>query len=160
MAHGGIIIGVGGGGSSGPPSASGSADAGGGSGGSGHSGGGGSGGSGKLTCAHCRESFSQSSNRRGSCEDAPDCGARTCIEAVTCLQCAKCLLYHCMSDSEGDYVHPCECSNVDGHWARRWTGLALLSVLVPCLCCYVPMIGCYKCGTLCGVCGGRHVASS
>lgn len=108
-----------------------------------------------YTCAHCRESFSLDSNPRGSCQYAPDC-LRKGIEAVTCLQCAKCLLYHCMSDSEGDYVHPCECSNVDGHRTRRWIGLTFLSILVPCLCCYLPLMACYKCGMVCNVCGGKH----
>ncbi len=112
----------------------------------------------KATCVHCRESFSPSANPRGACDEAPDC-ARAGLEAVTCLQCAKCLLYHCMSDSEGDYVHPCDCSNADGHRARRWIGLVLLSVLVPCLCCYAPLMACYRCGGACGVCGGRHQAS-
>ncbi|XP_040581609.1 sprouty-related, EVH1 domain-containing protein 1 isoform X2 [Lepeophtheirus salmonis] len=108
-----------------------------------------------LTCDRCRTSFSLESNPRGSCPEAPDCVKKT-IEAVTCLQCAKCLLYHCMSDSEGDVLHPCDCSNVDGHWARRWISLTLLSVLVPCLCCYIPLMGCYKCARKCRICGGRH----
>ena len=111
-----------------------------------------------LTCAHCRESFSADDNRLGDCADAPSI-VRKGIETLTCLNCAQALLYHCMSDSEGDYVHPCECSNADGHAVRRWIGLTLLSVLVPCLCCYVPLISCYRCGELCNVCGGRHQAS-
>jgi hypothetical protein len=94
----------------------------------------------------------------GVCSYAPADRARTLIETATCLQCAKCLLYHCMSDTEGNYVHPCECSNSDGHWARRWIGLSLLSILVPCLCCYVPLMACYKCGATCNLCGGRHEA--
>ena len=109
-----------------------------------------------LTCAHCRATFTPENNKRGSCAYAPvDC-FRTGVEAATCLQCAKCLLYHCMSDTEGDYVHPCDCSNTDGHWLRRWFGLSLLSILVPCLCCYLPLMACYKCGTVCNLCGGRH----
>eukprot|EP00095_Tigriopus_kingsejongensis_P006970 maker-scaffold693_size110418-snap-gene-0.20 protein:Tk06970 transcript:maker-scaffold693_size110418-snap-gene-0.20-mRNA-1 annotation:"low quality protein: sprouty- evh1 domain-containing protein 2-like" len=109
----------------------------------------------KFTCAHCRESFSSEDNPPGSCHYAPDC-LRQGIETITCLQCAKCLLYHCLSDSEGDYVHPCECSNSDGHRTRRWIGLSLLSILVPCLCCFVPLMACYRCGTLCKICGGKH----
>ena len=111
-----------------------------------------------LTCSHCRESFSADDNRLGDCAEAPSI-IRKSIETLTCLSCAQALLYHCMSDSEGDYVHPCECSNADGHAVRRWIGLTLLSVLVPCLCCYVPLISCYRCGELCNVCGGRHQAS-
>ena len=102
--------------------------------------------------------FINLSHQVGACAYAPTDCARTVIEAATCLQCAKCLLYHCMSDTEGNYVHPCECSNSDGHWARRWIGLSLLSILVPCLCCYVPLMACYKCGRICNLCGGRHEA--
>eukprot|EP00094_Tigriopus_californicus_P011686 TCALIF_11291-PA protein Name:"Similar to Spred2 Sprouty-related, EVH1 domain-containing protein 2 (Rattus norvegicus)" AED:0.12 eAED:0.12 QI:0/0.6/0.5/0.66/0.6/0.66/6/393/690 len=109
----------------------------------------------KLTCAHCRESFSSEENPPGSCHYAPNC-LRRGIETITCLQCAKCLLYHCLSDSEGDFVHPCECSNRDGHRTRRWIGLSLLSIIVPCLCCYLPLMACYHCGALCKMCGGRH----
>jgi hypothetical protein len=110
-----------------------------------------------LTCAHCRESFSHASNRRGACPYAPNDWARSTVETVTCLSCAKCLLYHCMSDAEGDYGgHPCECSNTDGTWGRRWLGLTLLSILVPCLCCYLPLMACYKGGAACSLCGGRH----
>jgi hypothetical protein len=113
-----------------------------------------------LTCVYCRQSFTQDHNKRGACAYAPvDC-VRKGIENVTCLQCATCLLYHCMSDEEGDYVHPCDCSNSDGHRVRRWIGLSLLSILVPCLCCYLPFMACYKCGKACNVCGGRHAASS
>ena len=111
-----------------------------------------------LTCAHCRESFSADDNRLGDCAEAPSI-VRKGIETMTCLNCAQALLYHCMSDSEGDYVHPCECSNADGHAVRRWIGLTLLSVLVPCLCCYGPLISCYRSGEHCNVCGGRHEAS-
>ena len=77
----------------------------------------------KQTCVHCRQSFSLSFNPRGGCPDAPpDCGRR-CVERVSCVAAAKCLLYHCMSDAEGDYPpNPCTCSNADGHWARRWLG--------------------------------------
>ena len=116
-----------------------------------------------LTCAHCHESFSHASNRRGACSHAPQDWARSTVETVTCLSCAKCLLYHCMSDSEGDYGagHPCDCSSEGGGtWGRRWLGLTLLSILVPCLCCYFPLMACYKGGAACSLCGGRHQAAS
>ena len=120
-----------------------------------------------LTCAHCQKPFSQASNRRGACQHAPQDWARSTVETVTCLSCAKCLLYHCMSDSEGDYGagHPCDCSSGSGGggagtWGRRWLGLTLLSILVPCLCCYFPLMACYKGGAACSLCGGRHQAAS
>ena len=109
-----------------------------------------------LTCIHCRESFSAEANPRGSCAYTPTDCLRRGIEAVSCFTCAKCLLYHCVSDAESDYVHPCSCSNSDGGAARRWIGLTLLSILVPCLCCYLPLMACYKAGAACKICGGRH----
>ncbi len=112
-----------------------------------------------LTCAHCQEPYSLDNNHHGACAYAPADSLRRGIEMLTCLQCAKCLLYHCLSDAEGDYTHPCDCSNADGHWARRWFGLSLLSILVPCLCCYLPLMSCYRCGVACKVCGTRHEPS-
>lgn len=38
----------------------------------------------------------------------------------------------------------------------RWIGLSLLSLIVPCLCCYPPLRACHWMGVSCGVCGGRH----
>eukprot|EP00096_Caligus_rogercresseyi_P009589 TRINITY_DN327_c1_g2_i2.p1 TRINITY_DN327_c1_g2~~TRINITY_DN327_c1_g2_i2.p1 ORF type:complete len:559 (-),score=224.68 TRINITY_DN327_c1_g2_i2:149-1825(-) len=113
------------------------------------------------TCDRCRTSFSYESNPVGSCPEAPDVLKKT-IEGLSCLSCAKCLLFHCMSsqESESPAGGPCDCSNADGHWARRWISLSLLSVLVPCLCCYLPLMGCYKCGRKCRICGGRHVPAN
>ncbi|KAL3228837.1 hypothetical protein MRX96_023739 [Rhipicephalus microplus] len=41
---------------------------------------------------------------------------------------------------------------------RRWAGLALLSLLVPCLWCYLPLRACHRAAVGCGLCGGRHQA--
>lgn len=110
-------------------------------------------------CVHCRESFSLSANGRGSCPDAP-CSAKAGIETVTGVRCAKGLLYHFTADSDGEYTHPCACSNQDGHCFRRWCGMTLLSFLLPCLCCYPPLMACYRCGRCCGLCGGKHQATT
>uniref|UniRef100_T1JGN4 WH1 domain-containing protein n=1 Tax=Strigamia maritima TaxID=126957 RepID=T1JGN4_STRMM len=114
----------------------------------------------RVRCRHCHEMFSLDENERGRCEYAPD-HARTCVNAVTCIRCAQCMLYHCMSDAEGDFAHhPCECGDsADTKCGKRWFGLVLLSLLVPCLWCYLPLWACHKCGASCGVCGGRHEAS-
>jgi hypothetical protein len=106
-------------------------------------------------CVHCRESFSLSENSRGACAEAP-CAVRGAIDLVTGVRCAKGLLYHCTADGDGDYAHPCACANADGHCVRRWFGMTLLSFLLPCLCCYPPLIGCYRCSQSCGLCGGKH----
>ena len=116
-----------------------------------------------LTCLHCRKSFKPSANRKGDCHNAPNDKARSFVEHASCIQCANCFVYHCMSDSEGDYGgHPCDCTSgaLQGHstasiW-KRWLGLSLLAVFVPCLCCYPPLMACYRCGAACNLCGGKH----
>lgn len=74
--------------------------------------------------------------------------------------CARCMLYHCMSDSESDLINqPCSCSGNatdEVSCTKRWIGLALLSLLVPCLWCYPPLKACHMIGIQCGVCGGKH----
>ncbi|KAG7154714.1 sprouty-related, EVH1 domain-containing protein 2-like isoform X2 [Homarus americanus] len=117
----------------------------------------------KARCRHCQEMFTYDMNSRGSCEYAPDC-VRTAIDSLTCISCAQCMLYHCMSDAEGDFAHhPCECGGpggtADESCGRRWLGVTLLSLLVPCLWCYLPLRACHRCAVACGLCGGRHEAS-
>ncbi|CAL4126041.1 unnamed protein product [Meganyctiphanes norvegica] len=118
----------------------------------------------KARCRHCQEMFTDEVNSRGSCEYAPDC-VRTAIDTLTCICCAQCMLYHCMSDAEGDFTHnPCECGGpggaADESCGRRWVGLTLLSLLVPCLWCYLPLRACHRCAVAGGICGGRHQASA
>nr|XP_022331128.1 sprouty-related, EVH1 domain-containing protein 2-like isoform X2 [Crassostrea virginica] len=114
-------------------------------------------GSSKFRCKHCHDNFTQEENGRGSCEEAPD-GVEKCIECVTCVWCAKGLIYHCMSDPDGDYGHPCYCDPSDANNCKKWTALTILSLFVPCLWCYWPLTACHKCGVRCGCCGGRHKA--
>ncbi|XP_054715078.1 sprouty-related, EVH1 domain-containing protein 2-like [Uloborus diversus] len=112
----------------------------------------------RAQCRYCLETYSEADNHCGSCEYAPD-PVLACIGAATCLSCAQCMLYHCMSDSEGDFgghEHPCSCDTSDRRCPKRWTALALLSLIVPCLWCYLPCRACHRCGVRCGVCGGRH----
>lgn len=111
-------------------------------------------------CRHCQEPYDEESNGRGQCEYAPD-PVRTCLEAVTCLPAAQCMLYHCCADSEGDFGSgPCACAPREERCVRRWLGLTLLSVLLPCLCCYPPLAGCYRCCRRCHACGGQHGPST
>lgn len=76
------------------------------------------------------------------------------------MMCARCMLYHCFSDSEGELInHPCSCSNDavnEVSCSKRWIGIALLSLLVPCLWCYPPLKACHFIGIQCGLCGGKH----
>ncbi|XP_063980662.1 sprouty-related, EVH1 domain-containing protein 1 isoform X2 [Diachasmimorpha longicaudata] len=113
----------------------------------------------RLRCKHCQQTYGEHDNPRGACEYAPDFISRG-IATVSCLLCAKCMLYHCMSDAEGENSHnlehnPCTCSTEDG-CGRRWFGLALLSLIVPCLWLYPPLRAIHWCGMACGICGGRH----
>ena len=112
----------------------------------------------QVQCKNCRENFSQDNNPRGSCEDAPDAVA-SCIECVTCVSCTSCLMYHCMSDADGEFRHPCSCDTSDPNHCKRWTALTLLSMVFPCLWCYLPLRACHRCGAMCGVCGGQHKAA-
>ncbi|XP_067214896.1 sprouty-related, EVH1 domain-containing protein 1 isoform X3 [Linepithema humile] len=108
-----------------------------------------------VRCKHCQELYSVQHNPKGSCEYAPD-PFRRGIAIVSCLSCAQCMLYHCMSDAEGDFEQsPCSCSMEEG-CGRRWFGLALLSLIVPCLWIYPPLKAVHWCGMSCGICGGRH----
>lgn len=108
-------------------------------------------------CAHCQELYTESENRRGVCRYSPD-PLKQGIDCLSCLSCAKCLLYHCHYEDENfseDDI--CTCTDTDGHLAKRWLGLSLLAVLVPCLCLYPALTACYTCGRACHACGGKHV---
>ena len=125
----------------------------------------GSGGGRRARCMYCHEMFAAEDNVRGQCEDAPD-RVQACIEQVSCLCCARGLLYHCMSDADGDYGEPdpCTCTGGVGEsgaaTCKKWTALAILSLFVPCLWCYWPLMACHRCGVTCACCGGRHKAAA
>nr|XP_036230536.1 sprouty-related, EVH1 domain-containing protein 2 isoform X3 [Bactrocera oleae]XP_036230537.1 sprouty-related, EVH1 domain-containing protein 2 isoform X3 [Bactrocera oleae]XP_036230538.1 sprouty-related, EVH1 domain-containing protein 2 isoform X3 [Bactrocera oleae] len=109
----------------------------------------------RARCRYCHELYNDEWNRKGACEFAPD-RFRSAFEYISGMGCARCMLYHCMSDAEGETPqHPCQCVNEAG-CTKRWLGLTLLSLLVPCLWCYPPLRACHWLGVSCGVCGGRH----
>lgn len=107
--------------------------------------------------SYCHEFYEEEWNRKGSCAFAPDY-LKSGIDTISGMMCARCMLYHCMSDSEGDLVnHPCSCdTDEDINCTKKWVGLAILSLLIPCLWCYPPMKACHMIGLHCGVCGGKH----
>lgn len=126
------------------------------------------GGAERAQCEHCGEAFYLADNRRGRCQDAPD-PVRACIRRVSCMWLADTMLYHCMSDPEGDYLDPCSCDGGEsggggggggggGRLGTRWLALLGLSVVAPCLCLYPPLHACHQGGLRCGCCGGRHKA--
>lgn len=65
-------------------------------------------------CRYCQEFFSEEWNRTGSCDYAPDC-FQTGINAISGMICARCMIYHCMRDAEGEMAsHPCLCNGETG----------------------------------------------
>ncbi|XP_053463463.1 sprouty-related, EVH1 domain-containing protein 3 isoform X2 [Nycticebus coucang] len=109
-------------------------------------------------CVHCRALFRRRADGRGGrCAEAPDPG-RILVRRLSCLWCAESLLYHCLSDAEGDFSDPCACEPGHPRPAARWAALAALSLAVPCLCCYAPLRACHWVAARCGCagCGGRH----
>lgn len=117
----------------------------------------------RAQCEHCGEAFYITDNRRGRCHDAPD-PVQGCIRRVSCMWLADTMLYHCMSDPEGDYSDPCSCDGGEGggggRFGSRWLALLGLSLVAPCLCLYPPLHACHRAGLRCGCCGGRHKALS
>ncbi|NXG43410.1 SPRE1 protein, partial [Psilopogon haemacephalus] len=112
----------------------------------------------RSRCVYCQERFNHEDNGRGKCQDAPD-PIKRCIYQVSCMLCAESMLYHCMSDSEGDFSDPCSCDTSDDKFCLRWLALVALSFIAPCMCCYLPLRACHHCGELCGCCGGKHKAA-
>ncbi|XP_029585724.1 sprouty-related, EVH1 domain-containing protein 1 [Salmo trutta] len=112
----------------------------------------------RSRCIYCREMFNHEDNRRGQCQDAPD-PIKQCIYKVSCMLCAESMLYHCMSDSEGDFSDPCSCDTADEQFCLRWLALVALSFIAPCMCCYLPLRACHHCGEACQCCGGKHKAA-
>ncbi|XP_030212198.1 sprouty-related, EVH1 domain-containing protein 1 [Gadus morhua] len=112
----------------------------------------------RSRCIYCREMFNHEDNWRGQCQDAPD-PIKQCIYKVSCMLCAESMLYHCMSDSEGDFSDPCSCDTSDEQFCLRWLALVALSFIAPCMCCYLPLRACHHCGEACHCCGGKHKAA-
>ncbi|KAG7268256.1 hypothetical protein CRUP_010103 [Coryphaenoides rupestris] len=112
----------------------------------------------RSRCIYCREMFNHEDNWRGQCQDAPD-PIKQCIYKVSCMLCAESMLYHCMSDSEGDFSDPCSCDTADEQFCLRWLALVALSFIAPCMCCYLPLRACHHCGEACHCCGGKHKAA-
>ncbi|KAJ6645334.1 Sprouty-related, EVH1 domain-containing protein 2 [Pseudolycoriella hygida] len=83
----------------------------------------------RMRCRYCQEIYNEEWNGKAAyCEFAPDC-FKNGLEQISGMMCARCMLYHCMSDAEGDTAqHPCEC---------------------------VCENGCTR-SISCGICGGRH----
>lgn len=112
----------------------------------------------KVRCQYCQDNFLPGANKRGSCNAAPD-KIDSYIEIGTCVCCLQALVYHCMSDSENEFSEPCSCDFSERSNYKKWAVFAVLSLFLPCMCCYWPLKACHRLGVACGCCGGRHKAS-
>ncbi|XP_064635819.1 protein sprouty homolog 4-like [Lineus longissimus] len=80
------------------------------------------------------------------------CGynANVCLHMTTCLCFVRGLFYHMYIDEEIDEDFtsadaPCACTGP--HCLGRWGCLAASSIIMPCLCCYIPLRCCMEpCG--------------
>ncbi|KAJ6663296.1 hypothetical protein lerEdw1_010432 [Lerista edwardsae] len=96
---------------------------------------------GRCKCAHCAAARSLPSC--WLCNQRCLCSPENLIDYGTCLCCVKGLFYHCSSDDEDTCADdPCSCG--PGSCCARWVAMSFLSLLMPCLCCYFPTLGCLK----------------
>lgn len=97
---------------------------------------------GKCKCSDCTAPRSLPSCL--ACNGQCLCSAESALEHGTCMCLVKGIFYHCSNDDEGDSCadHPCSLSR--SHCCSRFLCMGLMSVLFPCLLCYLPVKGCLK----------------
>ncbi|XP_015275994.1 PREDICTED: protein sprouty homolog 3 [Gekko japonicus] len=96
---------------------------------------------GRCKCARCAATRSLPSC--WLCNQRCLCSPENLIDYGTCLCCVKGIFYHCSSDDEDTCADdPCSCA--PGSCCARWVAMSFLSLLMPCLCCYFPTLGCLK----------------
>ncbi|NXO01849.1 SPY4 protein, partial [Rhinopomastus cyanomelas] len=86
------------------------------------------------------------------CNQGCLCSAQSLVNYSTCMCLVKGVFYHCADeDDEGTCAdHPCSCSQANR--CARWSFMGALSLVLPCLLCYLPATGCVK---LCQRCYDR-----
>jgi len=110
-------------------------------------------------CVYCCQPFDPSDADRRKCWDAPD-HVMDRINIASCMCVPNAVAYLCFSDGEGDYEPVCACGGRPSvRCGMKWTALALLSMFLPCLCCYWPLVGCRRCAMICGYCVPQHRAA-
>uniref|UniRef100_H3AWU8 Sprouty RTK signaling antagonist 4 n=2 Tax=Latimeria chalumnae TaxID=7897 RepID=H3AWU8_LATCH len=77
------------------------------------------------------------------------CSAQNLVNYTTCMCLVKGIFYHCTNeDNEGSCAdHPCSCSH--SNCCSRWSFMGALSLVLPCLLCYLPATGCVKLSQKC-----------
>ncbi|VDN05488.1 unnamed protein product [Thelazia callipaeda] len=110
----------------------------------------------RFQCFYCGKWFSDSENIRGSCKEAPD-NVEHLIRIFTCYPVAQAAVYHCCK-SNGELLtnisHYGQGYNLFAFGSRntsilkrlkRLLFVSLLSLIIPCLCCYFPAHVINKC---------------
>lgn len=96
---------------------------------------------GRCKCEACRQP--RPLPQRWVCGETWLCSAQNCVDTLSCMCCVRALFYHCGKDPEEVGIDkPCSCSA--DHVNLRWGALSLLSVVMPCLLCYLPLKGCVR----------------
>lgn len=78
------------------------------------------------------------------------CSAQSLVDSATCMCLVKGVFYHCTEDEddEGSCADkPCSCSH--SNCCARWSFMAAVSLVLPCLVCYLPAVGCAKLSQKC-----------
>ncbi|XP_028668600.1 protein sprouty homolog 4 [Erpetoichthys calabaricus] len=84
------------------------------------------------------------------CNQEYVCSAQSLVDYATCMCLVKGIFYHCTKDDddEGSCAdRPCSCSH--SNCCARWSFMGALSLVLPCLMCYVPAVGCMKLSQKC-----------
>ncbi|XP_028323365.1 protein sprouty homolog 3 [Gouania willdenowi] len=92
-------------------------------------------------CARCKCRECCTPRRLPSCWACGQrclCSAECVVEYGTCLCCIKGLFYHCSAQDDEDNCADRPCSCTPAHACARWGTMGLLSLCLPCLCCYPP----------------------
>lgn len=99
----------------------------------------------KCRCEACRGP--RSLPQRWLCGNKCLCSAASVVDYCSCMCCVRGLFYHWAKDAEMDSDVSCAdqpCSCAPHQRLLRWGCLGLLSVPLPCLCCYWPLRGCVR----------------
>jgi len=93
-------------------------------------------------CGRCRCHACRAPRRlpeRWLCDNSVHVSASSVVSCLSCMCAADAVLYHCGKDTLED----ASTGNIKGgKW--RWLCAAALSLVFPCLCCYLPLKGCQR----------------
>ncbi|XP_038652055.1 protein sprouty homolog 4 [Scyliorhinus canicula] len=72
------------------------------------------------------------------------CSPQKVVNYATCMCLVTGIFYHCTNDDDERSCadQPCSCSH--SNCCARWCCMGAMSVLLPCLLCYLPATGCVK----------------